>query len=79
MDALDRFVSRENIDRYRKLASETTSSTERSLIMRLLAEELTKIKSELRRRSNSSQERSLVNAATQTRVEHGEEEQRSGG
>ena len=46
---MDRFVSRENIRRYRKLVSESTDATERSQIMKLLAEEETKFKLELRR------------------------------
>jgi hypothetical protein len=36
---MDRFVSRENIRRYRKLASESTNAAERARIMKLLAEE----------------------------------------
>jgi trehalose-6-phosphate synthase len=36
---MDRFVTRENIKRYHKLASESTSATERSRIVKLLAEE----------------------------------------
>jgi hypothetical protein len=47
--AMDRFVSRENIRRYRKLVSESTDATERSQIMKMLAEEETKFKLELRR------------------------------
>ena len=46
---MDRFISRENIERYRKLASESTDSIERSRIMKLLADEVAKIKLELRR------------------------------
>jgi hypothetical protein len=45
---MDRFVSRENIKRYRKLAGESIGPAERSLIMKLLAEEVTKFKVELR-------------------------------
>jgi hypothetical protein len=78
MDALDRFLSRANIDRYRKLAIATTDSAERSLIMRLLAEELTQLKLELRRRNDAPKARSPVDAATET-VEHDEEGRRSGG
>jgi len=65
MDPLDRFVSRENIDRYRKLANEKTNSIERSLILRLLAEELAKLKLELRRRSDAPESDSPVTAATE--------------
>ena len=41
---MDRFVNRQNIDRYRKLASEATNATERQLILRLLADEEAKFK-----------------------------------
>jgi hypothetical protein len=47
MDAMDRFVNRENIDRYRRLASEATDATERLKILELLAEEEAKFKLEL--------------------------------
>ena len=53
---MDSFVSRENIRRYRKLASESTNATERSRIMKLLAEEETKFKLELRRRGDPPEE-----------------------
>jgi hypothetical protein len=79
MDAMDRFVIRENIERYRKLASESTESAERSRIMKLLAEEVTKIKLELRRRSDAPERRSPLSAATEARVGHDGEEQRRGG
>jgi hypothetical protein len=67
---MDRFVTRENIERYRKLAGESTDSAERSRIMKLLAEEETKFKLELRRRGVASERRSPVNAATQDPAEH---------
>ena len=38
--AMDRFVTRENIERYRKLASELTDFAERSRIMKSLADEV---------------------------------------
>ena len=47
MDAMDRFVSRENITRYRHLASESTDVAERTQIMKLLADEEAKFKLEL--------------------------------
>ena len=47
MDAMDRFVSRENIKRYRHLASESTDAAERTKIMKLLADEEAKFKLEL--------------------------------
>ena len=45
---MDRFVNRQNIERYRRLAVETTNATERLQIMNLLAEEEAKFKLELR-------------------------------
>jgi hypothetical protein len=42
--AMDRFVNRQNIERYRRLAVETTNATERLQIMNLLAEEEAKFK-----------------------------------
>ena len=45
---MDRFVNRQNIERYRRLAIETTNATERLQIMKLLAEEEAKFKLELR-------------------------------
>ncbi len=79
MDAMDRFVTRENIDRYRKLASETTDPTERSRIMKMLAEEVTKIKLELRRRGDAPERRSSVSGITENRVEYDGEKQQGGG
>jgi hypothetical protein len=46
--AMDRFVNRENIERYRRLASESTDATERLLILRLLAEERARFKLEFK-------------------------------
>jgi len=45
---MDRFVNRQNIERYRRLAIETTTATERLQIMKLLAEEEAKFQLELR-------------------------------
>jgi hypothetical protein len=45
---MDRFVNRQNIERYRTLAIETTNATERLQIMKLLAEEEAKFKLDLR-------------------------------
>ena len=36
---MERFINRQNINRYRRLASETTNATERQQILRLLADE----------------------------------------
>ena len=47
MDAMDRFVNRENIDRYRRLANESTNAIERSQILKFLAEEEAKFKLEM--------------------------------
>ena len=47
MDAMDRFVSRENIRRYRHLASASIDPVERLLIMKLLADEEAAFKLEL--------------------------------
>ena len=58
MDAMDRFVSRENIKRYRHLASESTDSAERSQIMKLLADEEAKFKLELSGSGDAPKERS---------------------
>ena len=72
-------ITRENIERYRKIASASIGSAERSQIMKLLAEEVTKVKLELRRRRDAPEERSPVVAATETRVEHDGEGWQSGG
>ena len=76
---MDRFVTRENIRRYRRLASKSTDAAERQQIMTLLADEETKFKLELRRRGDAPKGRSSVNAATEDRVEHDGEEQQGGG
>ena len=69
MDAMERFVSRENIKRYQQLASESIEPTERSLIMNLLADEVAKFKLELSHKGVASERRSPCNAATQNPVE----------
>ena len=79
MDAMDRFVTRENIDRYRRLASETTDAAERSKIMKLLAEEDAKFKLELRHETGASVGRSPFRTATANRTEFDGEEKRGGG
>jgi hypothetical protein len=76
--AMDRFVNRENIKRYRKLANESTNAIERLRIMTLLAEEEAKFKLELSRRGDAPGGRSPVNAATENPFEHDREEQRGG-
>jgi hypothetical protein len=45
---MDRFLERENIKRYRRLASEFTNDAERLQILKLLAEEEARFKVELR-------------------------------
>ena len=77
--AVDSFVSRENIRRHRKLASELTDATERSQIMKLLAEEDIKFKLELRHGGDPPEERSPLNTATDDRVEHDGDEQQGAG
>ena len=49
---MDRFINRLNIERYRRLASETTNAADRQQIMRLLADEESKFK--LDRRAGDS-------------------------
>ena len=61
---MDRFVKRENIERYRGLASESTNAAERLRILRLLAEERAKFKLEFKvaamaRASNSLSSKSV--------------------
>jgi len=45
---MDRFVKRENIQRYRRLASETLDDAERLQILKLLAEEAAQFRLEFR-------------------------------
>ena len=59
MDAMNRFVTQKNINRYRKLASESTDAAERSRIMKLLAEEYAKFKLERGARAASPKETRL--------------------
>ena len=71
---MDRFVSRENIKRYRKLANESTDAVERSRIMELLAEEEAKLKSGSTDCGDSPGERSPRGATIENRgVPDGEE------
>jgi hypothetical protein len=77
--AMDDFVSRENIRRYRKLAGESTDATERSRIISLLAEEVERLKLEVSGKRDASEGRSPVNTATEDRVEHDGDEQQGGG
>jgi len=67
--AMDRFVSRENIKRYRKLVSASTDAAERLQIMKLLAEEEAKFKAALGRRDDALGGQSSVNTATVNRFE----------
>jgi hypothetical protein len=75
---MDRFFNRENIKRYRNLASASTDATERLRIVRLLAEEEAQFRLELRRRGDVPKGRSTVNAIAAIRVEHGGEENGEG-
>ena len=45
---MDRFINRQSIERYRKLANETTSATEWLQVMKLLADEEAKFRLEVR-------------------------------
>jgi hypothetical protein len=45
---MDRFVNRQNIERYRRLANEATNATERLQILKLLAEEEAKFRLEFK-------------------------------
>ncbi len=47
MDAMGRFVNRENIARYRRLASEAIDASERAQILEFLAEEEAKFRLEM--------------------------------
>ncbi|MGZ5864556.1 MAG: hypothetical protein ACXWKC_04180 [Xanthobacteraceae bacterium] len=44
---MDRFVNQHDINRYRRLANETTNAAERQRIMKPLAEEEAKFKSDM--------------------------------
>lgn len=75
--AMDKFVSRENIKRYRKLVSELTSAAERSRILSLLTEEEAKF--ELEQSRDAPGRPSAGDGATGIRLEHNREEVRGGG
>jgi hypothetical protein len=75
---MDKFVTRENIKRYRRLAGESTDPAERSRIVTLLAEEESKATADASRQGDTPEGRSSVNAATENPVEHDGEGQRSG-
>jgi hypothetical protein len=75
---MDDFVSQENIERYRRLAGESTDSTERPRIMTLPAEEESKFTLDVSRHGDALEGPSPVNAATENPVEHDGERQRSG-
>jgi hypothetical protein len=45
---MDRFINRQSIERYRKLANETTGATEWLQVMKLLADEEAKFRLEVR-------------------------------
>jgi hypothetical protein len=79
MDAMDRFVSRENIERYRRLSAETADATERLRILKLLAEEEAKFKLELSRGGDGPADELRIDAATENRPEHDGENRQDGG
>lgn len=76
---MDKFVSSENVKRYRRLASKSIDRVERARILNLLAEEEAKFKLELSRSDGAREARSSVNGSTAKRVEHGGEGQQGGG
>jgi len=76
---MDRFVSSENVKRYRKLASESIDGVERARILNLLTEEEAKFKLELSCSDGACEGRSPVNAAAENRLEHDGEGQQDGG
>lgn len=75
---MDSFVTRENIKRYRRLASESTDSAERSRVMNLLAEEESKAAPDASRQGDAPEGRSPVNVATENPVDQDGERLRSG-
>ena len=75
---MDKFIIRENIKRYRRLAGESTDPAERSRIMKLLAEEESKLTLDASRQGDAPEGRSPVNAATENPVELDGERPRSG-
>jgi hypothetical protein len=79
MDAMDRFVSRENIERYRRLSVETTDAAERLRILKLLAEEEAKFKLEMSRSGAGPAGALRTDAATENRPKHDREKQQNGG
>src|ERR1700689_1228994 len=79
MDAMDRFVSRENIERYRRLSVETKDAAERLRILKLLAEEEAKFKLEMSRRGPSPAGALRTDAATENRPKHARKKQQNGG
>ena len=79
--AMDRFVSRENVKRYRRLAGEQADG--RMRILHWPAEEEAKFKSksklELSRSDGARERQSPVNAANEDRLENDGEQQQAGG
>ena len=76
--AMDSFVIRENIKRYRRLAGESTDPIERLRIMRSLAEEESKFTLDVSRQGDAPEGRSPVNGATGNPIGHDGERPRSG-
>ena len=66
---MDRFVNRENIKRYRRLASASTDAAERLRIMKLLAEEEAKFKADLSHAGDALEGLSTINTAIVNRFE----------
>jgi len=76
---MDSFVTRENIKRYRKLADESSSATERSRILSLLTEEEAKFKLEQSRGGDAPGARSAGDGATGIGLGHDQKEEQGGG
>ena len=73
-----RFVTRENIGRYRRLASEPTDAAEGSQIIKLLAEKENKLTLNKTRQGDAAEGQSTVNAATGDPVAHDGKDRQSG-
>jgi hypothetical protein len=68
-----RFVSRENVKRYRRLASESIDSIERVPILKLLADEEARFKLEPSRSDGAREGRSSTKVATAHRDGEGQQ------
>ena len=76
--AMDDFVGRQNIKRYREVASELLDPAERSRAVKLLADEEDKLKLDTRRSDDAPKGWTFVNAAIENRVEDDGEKRHAG-